>query len=58
MYVGKVMAGSFAGGGAIKYGSALFPEITTPNLVLALIIILTPVLVAVLLLIKESRGNQ
>jgi len=52
------MAGSFAGGGAIKYGSALFPEITTPNLVLALIIILTPVLVAVLLLIKESRGNQ
>ncbi|KAK7335997.1 hypothetical protein VNO80_28183 [Phaseolus coccineus] len=58
VYVGKVIAGSFAGGGAIKYGSALFPEITTPNLLLALIIILTPVLVAVFLLIKESRTNQ
>ncbi|CAJ1955045.1 unnamed protein product [Sphenostylis stenocarpa] len=58
VYVGKVVAGSFVGGGAIKYGSALFPEITTPNLVLALVIILTPVLVAVFLLIKESRTDQ
>jgi len=58
VYVGKLVAASFAGGGAIKYGSALFPEITTPNLVLALIIILTPVLVAVFLLIKESRTDQ
>ncbi|WVZ01496.1 hypothetical protein V8G54_027565 [Vigna mungo] len=57
-YVGKLVAGSFAGGGAIKYGSALFPEITTPNLVLALIIISTPVLVAVFLLIKESLTDQ
>ncbi|QCE08865.1 uncharacterized protein LOC114185179 [Vigna unguiculata] len=58
VYVGKVVAGSFAGGGAIKYGSALFPEITTPNLLLALIIILTPVLVAVFLLFKESLTDQ
>ncbi|KAG4944963.1 hypothetical protein GLYMA_15G006800v4 [Glycine max] len=57
VYVGKLVAGSFAGGAAIKYGSALFPEITTPNLVLALLLILTPVLVAVFLLIKESRTN-
>ncbi|RDY12902.1 hypothetical protein CR513_02234, partial [Mucuna pruriens] len=57
VYVGKLVAGSFAGGGAIKYGSALFPEITSPNLVLALLLILTPVLVAVFLLIKESRTN-
>ncbi|XP_020226311.1 uncharacterized protein LOC109807962 [Cajanus cajan] len=57
VYVGKLVAGSFAGGAAIKYGSALFPEITTPNLVLALLIILTPVLVAVFLLIKESRTH-
>ncbi|TKY48062.1 hypothetical protein E2542_SST25476 [Spatholobus suberectus] len=57
VYVGKLVAGSFAGGGVIKYGSALFPEITTPNLVLALLLILTPLLVAVFLLIKESRTN-
>ncbi|RZB84768.1 hypothetical protein D0Y65_032859 [Glycine soja] len=57
VYVGKLVAGSFAGGAAIKYGSALFPEITTPNLVVALLLILTPVLVAVFLLIKESRTN-
>ncbi|XP_027341069.1 uncharacterized protein LOC113854331 [Abrus precatorius] len=54
-YVGKLVVGSFVGAGAIKYGSAIFPEITTPNIVLALAIILTPVLVAVFLLIKESR---
>ncbi|XP_061351292.1 uncharacterized protein LOC133296343 [Gastrolobium bilobum] len=53
-YVAKLVVGSFAGAAAIKYGSAIFPEITTPNLVLALVFILTPVLVAVLLLIKES----
>ncbi|MED6171506.1 hypothetical protein PIB30_041260 [Stylosanthes scabra] len=53
-YVGKLVAGSVAGGAVIKYGSALFPEITTPNIVLALIIITAPVLLAVFLLIKES----
>ncbi|KAK7270657.1 hypothetical protein RJT34_25970 [Clitoria ternatea] len=53
-YVGKLVVGSFVGAGAIKYGSALYPEITTPNLLLALFIISTPVIVAVLLLIKES----
>ena len=52
--MGKLVVGSFAGGAVIKFGSALFPEITTPNIVLALVIITTPVLVAVFLLIKES----
>ncbi|XP_016174186.1 uncharacterized protein LOC107616771 [Arachis ipaensis] len=53
-YVGKLVAGSVAGAAVIKYGSALFPEITTPNIVLALLIITAPVLLAVVLLIKES----
>ncbi|XP_057457099.1 uncharacterized protein LOC130748029 [Lotus japonicus] len=57
VYVAKLAAGSFVGAGAVKYGSAVFPEITTPNLVLALSIILTPVVVAVLLLIKESLAK-
>ncbi|KAJ1393477.1 hypothetical protein SESBI_34953 [Sesbania bispinosa] len=57
VYVAKLVVGSFVGAGAIKYGSALFPEITTPNLVLALVIILTPVIVAVFLLIKESGSK-
>lgn len=50
----KLVVGSFGGAGAIKYGSAVFPETTTPNLVLALAIIFAPVLVAVLLLVNES----
>ncbi|KAL2332479.1 hypothetical protein Fmac_020060 [Flemingia macrophylla] len=58
VYVGKVVAGSLAGGAVIKYGSALFPQITTPNLLLALLIILTPLLLALFLLIKESRTNS
>lgn len=52
--MGKLVAGSVAGAAVIKYGSALFPEITTPNIVLALVIITAPVLLAVVLLIKES----
>ncbi|CAJ2661390.1 uncharacterized protein LOC123899792 [Trifolium pratense] len=58
VYVSKLVVGSFAGAAAIKYGSAIFPEITTPNLVLALVIISTPVLVAVLLLINQSRRPE
>ncbi|AES68173.2 hypothetical protein MtrunA17_Chr2g0333231 [Medicago truncatula] len=54
VYLAKLVVGSFGGAGVIKYGSAIFPEITTPNLVLALVIISTPVLVAVLLLINQS----
>lgn len=54
-YLVKLGAGSLAGAAAIKYGSIIFPEITQPNIVQALIMITTPVIVAVVLLIKQSR---
>ncbi|KAF7843250.1 homoserine O-acetyltransferase [Senna tora] len=57
-YLSKLLVGSVVGAAAIKYGSAVFPEITTPNIVLALIMILTPMIVAVFLLIKESSLNR
>ncbi|XP_062022819.1 uncharacterized protein LOC133739111 [Rosa rugosa] len=57
-YLGKVLAGSIVGGAVIKYGSILFPEITRPNIILALIMIFTPVIIATLLLIKQSRANE
>ncbi|XP_004303289.1 PREDICTED: uncharacterized protein LOC101291641 [Fragaria vesca subsp. vesca] len=56
-YLGKVLAGSIVGGAVIKYGSIVFPEITRPNIILALVMIFTPVVVATLLLIKQSRAN-
>ncbi|KAI4355761.1 hypothetical protein L6164_004504 [Bauhinia variegata] len=56
-YASKLVGGSVVGAAAIKYGSALFPEITRPNILLALIMIFIPVLVVVLLLIKESRSE-
>ncbi|KAE9585828.1 hypothetical protein Lal_00010231 [Lupinus albus] len=56
-YVAKLGMGSFVGAATIKYGSVLFPQITTPNIVLALTIISTPMVVAVLLLINQSRLN-
>ncbi|XP_062021444.1 uncharacterized protein LOC133738017 [Rosa rugosa] len=57
-YLGKVLAGSIVGGAGIKYGSIVFPEITRPNIILALIMIFTPVIIATLLLIKQSRANE
>ncbi|MFS7980533.1 hypothetical protein Hanom_Chr10g00940571 [Helianthus anomalus] len=51
----KLGTGSFAGAAAIKYGSILVPEITRPNITQALIMISTPVILALLLLIKQSR---
>ncbi|KAK1360105.1 Glycosyltransferase-like domain-containing protein 1 [Heracleum sosnowskyi] len=54
-YVLKLAGGSVLGAAVIKYGSALFPDITTPNILLALSMISGPVILAVLLLIKESR---
>lgn len=54
----KLVAGSFAGAAAIKYGSILVPEITRPNITQALTMISAPVIVAVLILIKESRVQQ
>ncbi|KAJ9537670.1 hypothetical protein OSB04_030403, partial [Centaurea solstitialis] len=54
----KLGAGSFIGAAAIKYGSILVPEITRPNITQALVMISTPVLVSVLILIKESRVER
>ncbi|KAA8541934.1 hypothetical protein F0562_023086 [Nyssa sinensis] len=54
-YLWKLGAGSVVFAAAIKYGSILFPEITRPNILQALIMISAPVTVAVLLLIKQSR---
>ncbi|CAL9010645.1 unnamed protein product [Prunus brigantina] len=56
-YLGKVVAGSIVAAAVIKHGSMVFPEITRPNIVQALIMILTPVIVAILLLIKQSRAE-
>ncbi|XP_058780452.1 uncharacterized protein LOC131654060 [Vicia villosa] len=58
VYVAKLLGGSFAGAAVIKYGSGVFPVITTPNLVLSLVIILTPVIVAVFLLINQSLRQK
>ncbi|XP_015573814.1 uncharacterized protein LOC8282363 [Ricinus communis] len=54
-FLWKLGAGSVAGAAIIKYGSILFPEITRPNILLALAIVLTPVFLAIVLLIKQSR---
>ncbi|RWW17787.1 hypothetical protein GW17_00018267 [Ensete ventricosum] len=56
-YLWKLAAGSIGGASAVKYGSVLFPEITRPNIVQALLMISLPVLVAILILIKESSKD-
>ncbi|OMP01404.1 hypothetical protein COLO4_11916 [Corchorus olitorius] len=57
-YLWKLGAGSIIGAAIIKYGSIIFPEITRPNIILALIMISAPVVIAVLLLIHQSRVKQ
>ncbi|KAK4252917.1 hypothetical protein QN277_011046 [Acacia crassicarpa] len=57
-FLAKLLAGSVGGAAAIKYGSAVYPVITRPNIVQALIMILTPVVVAVFLLIKQSSLDR
>ncbi|PSS17834.1 CDKN2A-interacting protein [Actinidia chinensis var. chinensis] len=54
-YLWKLGAGSIVGAAAIKYGSVLFPEITRPNILEAMTMVFAPVVVAVLLLIRQSR---
>ncbi|KAJ6348336.1 hypothetical protein OIU76_004746 [Salix suchowensis] len=54
-YILKLGAGSFAGAAVIKYGSIFFPEITRPNILQALVMISTPVAVAIVILIKKSH---
>ncbi|GMI81044.1 hypothetical protein like AT3G15900 [Hibiscus trionum] len=55
-YIWKLGGGSAVGAAIIKYGSILFPEVTTPNIVQALIMITIPVIIAVLLLIKGATS--
>ncbi|PON90071.1 homoserine O-acetyltransferase [Trema orientale] len=57
-YLWKLAAGSILGAAIIKYGSVIFPEITRPNLTEALFIVFSPVLIAVLLLINQSRKEE
>ncbi|XP_022980153.1 uncharacterized protein LOC111479627 isoform X2 [Cucurbita maxima] len=57
-FVLKMAAGSIAVGGGIKYGSIIFPEMTKPNIVQALIMVSTPVVVAICLLINQSRQDR
>ncbi|KAK8935663.1 hypothetical protein KSP39_PZI013521 [Platanthera zijinensis] len=57
-YLLKLVAGSVGGGAAIKYGSILFPDMTRPNLVQALLMISLPVLVASIILLKETYSSQ
>ncbi|XP_031287398.1 uncharacterized protein LOC116146125 [Pistacia vera] len=57
-YLWKIGAGSFVGAAVIKYGSILFPDITRPNIIQALIMVSTPCIIAVWILIKQSRVEQ
>ncbi|GLT75013.1 hypothetical protein SLA2020_467700 [Shorea laevis] len=57
-YLGKLGAGSVIGAAVIKYGSIIFPEITRPNILQGLIMVSTPVVIAVFLLISKSRTKQ
>ncbi|XP_022721031.1 uncharacterized protein LOC111278671 [Durio zibethinus] len=57
-YLWQLGAGSAVGAAIIKYGSILFPEITRPNIFQALVMISTPVIIAVLLLMRQSRVKQ
>ncbi|KAH9611910.1 hypothetical protein KSS87_003055 [Heliosperma pusillum] len=56
-YLLKLLIGSVLGAAVIKYGSAAIPTITRPDITVALSIISTPSIIAVLLLAKESRED-
>ncbi|XP_010535147.1 PREDICTED: uncharacterized protein LOC104810513 [Tarenaya hassleriana] len=57
-YLWKLGAGSMAAAAAIKYGSVLLPEITRPNLALALFIIIAPVVISAFLLTRASYSKK
>jgi hypothetical protein len=50
--------GSVGGAAVIKYGSILLPDITRPNIVLALLMVSLPVVAAVLILLKASSSED
>lgn len=57
-YLWKLVTGSVGGAAVIKYGSVLFPDITRPNILQALFMIMVPVSVSVIVLIKESNMTK
>ncbi|XXG52297.1 hypothetical protein AAC387_Pa03g0674 [Persea americana] len=57
-YLWKLVAGSVGGAAVIKYGSVIFPDITKPNILQALAMIMVPVFVSVIVLIKESSMTE
>uniref|UniRef100_A0A0D9VMB1 Uncharacterized protein n=1 Tax=Leersia perrieri TaxID=77586 RepID=A0A0D9VMB1_9ORYZ len=57
-YLWKLGLGSVGGAAAIKYGSILLPDITRPNIVVALLMVCIPVVVAVVLLLKVSSSED
>ncbi|KAJ4957604.1 hypothetical protein NE237_024715 [Protea cynaroides] len=57
-YLWKLGAGSVGGAAVIKYGSILFPQTTRPNILQALIMISLPMIVAVLLLTRQSHIEE
>ncbi|KAI0524374.1 hypothetical protein KFK09_003741 [Dendrobium nobile] len=57
-YLWKLVAGSVGGGPVLKYGCILFPDIARPNIAQALLMVSLSVLVAVLILIKESYSTS
>ncbi|CAO2047126.1 unnamed protein product, partial [Urochloa humidicola] len=57
-YVWTLGIGSVGGAAVIKYGSILLPDITRPNIVLALLMVSLPVVAAVLILLKASSSEN
>ncbi|XP_057460093.1 uncharacterized protein LOC130750516 [Actinidia eriantha] len=54
-YLSKLGAGSVVGAATIKHASVIFPEITRPNILEAMAMVFAPVVVAVLLFIRQTR---
>ncbi|WVZ73252.1 hypothetical protein U9M48_021581 [Paspalum notatum var. saurae] len=57
-YIWTLGLGSVGGAAVIKYGSILLPDITRPNIVLALLMVSLPVVAAVLILLKASSAAE
>ncbi|CAN6245715.1 unnamed protein product [Urochloa humidicola] len=57
-YLWTLGLGSVGGAAVIKYGSILLPDITRPNIVLALLMVSLPVVAAVLILLKASSSEN
>ena len=57
-YLVKLGGGSVVGAAVIKYGSIIAPEITRPNIVQALVMVSAPVVVAVWILLNQSRRDR